>query len=276
MENIEPNTVAGFGDEWERFDQSELGEAERREIFKSYFAIFPWDDLPKDSVGCDIGCGSGRWAKLVSEKVGTLHCLDPSSAIDVARANLAGIDNIVFHSGGVDNLPFAVSSLDFAYSLGVLHHIPDTAAAMASCVNKLKPGAPLLVYLYYAFDNKPAWFQKMWQVSNVVRKIICVQPNWLRYILSQILAILVYVPLAYGAKFGDKLGLSVENWPLSSYRKYSFYTMRTDALDRFGTRLEQRFTRAQITEMMTRCGLENIRFSDAVPFWCAVGSKKAN
>jgi len=50
--------------------------------------------------------------------------------------------------------------------------------------------------------------------------------------------------------------------------------MRTDALDRFGTRLEQRFTRAEITRMMRDAGLENIRFSDGFPYWCAVGFKK--
>jgi hypothetical protein len=50
--------------------------------------------------------------------------------------------------------------------------------------------------------------------------------------------------------------------------------MRTDALDRFGTGLEQRFTRAQITAMMTAAGLSEIRFSDAVPYWCAVGIKQ--
>jgi hypothetical protein len=50
--------------------------------------------------------------------------------------------------------------------------------------------------------------------------------------------------------------------------------MRTDALDRFGTKLEQRFTAAQIRQMMERAGLERITFSNSVPFWCAVGFKK--
>ena len=85
---------------------------------------------------------------------------------------------------------------------------------------------------------------------------------------------LVYFPLARTAGLLEKLGLNVESLPLSVYRHHSFYTMRTDALDRFGTRLEQRFTRAQITEMMQSAELENIRFSDGFPFWCAVGFKK--
>ena len=50
--------------------------------------------------------------------------------------------------------------------------------------------------------------------------------------------------------------------------------MRTDALDRFGTRLEQRFSYNQIKEMMLKSGLENIEFSNEEPFWCAVGYRK--
>jgi hypothetical protein len=51
--------------------------------------------------------------------------------------------------------------------------------------------------------------------------------------------------------------------------------MRTDALDRFGTRLEQRFSRAEIERMMTNAGLSGINFSEREPFWVAVG-RKAN
>ena len=50
--------------------------------------------------------------------------------------------------------------------------------------------------------------------------------------------------------------------------------MRTDALDRFGTRLEQRFTRKQVEMMMEAAGLEQIVFSDHSPFWCAVGRRR--
>ncbi len=49
--------------------------------------------------------------------------------------------------------------------------------------------------------------------------------------------------------------------------------MRNDALDRFGTKLEQRFTKAQITEMMTKAGLVDIAFSSETPHWTALGFK---
>ena len=50
--------------------------------------------------------------------------------------------------------------------------------------------------------------------------------------------------------------------------------MRTDSRDRFGTPLEQRFTKQQIKSYMERSGLIDIKFSDNAPYWCAVGIKK--
>ena len=50
--------------------------------------------------------------------------------------------------------------------------------------------------------------------------------------------------------------------------------MRTDALDRLGTRLEKRFKKIQVLSMMEKAGLERIKFSKNMPFWCAVGFRK--
>ena len=69
------------------------------------------------------------------------------------------------------------------------------------------------------------------------------------------------------------MGFSIHSWPLSAYRNQSFYFMRTDALDRFGTKLEQRFTKDEIEAMMINSGLINITFSMHAPFYCVVGYK---
>lgn len=273
MNNLDEKTVEGFAAEWRRFDQRALSEDDRACIFSDYFAMFSWDSLPSDAEGADIGCGSGRWAMLVAPRVGRLHCIDPSAALDVARSNLSGISNVQFHQCSVDELPFADEALDFAYSLGVLHHVPDTASAIRSVAAKLKTGAPFLVYLYYAFDNRPAWFRLIWKASDLGRHVIARLPHSLRYLVSQILAVIVYWPLAKVAWLLDCMHILPANWPLAYYRNKAFYVMRTDALDRFGTRLEQRFTRPQITAMLKKAGFGEIRFSDSPPFWCAVGVK---
>lgn len=272
--NVDHKTVEGFGDEWHRFDQSALQEPERVEIFDSYFALFPWNRLPAGAEGFDLGCGSGRWAKLVAPRVGRLHCIDPSVALDVARRNLADLGNCVFHEATVDAIPLEDGSMDFGYSLGVLHHVPDTEAGLRACVNKLKPGAPFLVYVYYAFDNRPRWFRALWRVSDLLRRGISRLPHGPRYGISQVMALFVYLPLARGARLLEIAGFPVSHFPLSAYRTRSFYTMRTDALDRFGTRLERRFSRQAIVRMMEGAGLDRIVVSPTEPFWCAVGYRR--
>ena len=273
--NVDLKTVEGFGEEWSRFDQTGMSETELAEQFERYFAVFPFESLPAGAEGFDLGCGSGRWAKLMAERVGRLHCIDASAeALAVAKKNLSLAGNVEFHNASVAEIPLDDDSMDFGYSLGVLHHIPDTAEGIRSCVRKIKPGAPFLVYLYYAFDNRPAWFRGVWKFSELFRRTISVMPFGLKKVVTDGIAVTVYFPLAKIAALLEKTGANVESFPLSVYRHHSFYTMRTDALDRFGTRLEQRFTRAEITEMMTKAGLENIEFSDGFPFWCAVGFKK--
>jgi SAM-dependent methyltransferase len=272
---IDAPTVEGFGEEWAAFDQTGQDPRERASEFERYFSVFPFDGL-EHSEGFDLGCGSGRWAALAAKRVGHLHCVDPAEkALAVARANLAGQPNASFHLAGSDNIPLADGSQDFGYSLGVLHHTPDTEAALAKCVAKLKPGAPFLVYLYYAFDNQPWWFRQIWRVSDVGRRVISRLPFGPRKALSEALALTVYWPLARSARLAEKLGANVRPFPLSDYRRRSFYAMRTDALDRFGTRLEKRFTRTEIEAMMRRCGLGDIVFREDAPFWCACGRKTA-
>ncbi len=273
IRNSDATTVKSFGDEWSRFDQSKLPTAEAQRIFDEYFSVFPWNKLSKESVGFDMGCGSGRWAKLMAPRVGHLHCIDPSSAIDVAKLALSSAANVSFHQVSVGESALPLNSQDFGYSLGVLHHVPDTAGALRDCVAMLKPGAPFQLYLYYAFDNRSILFRLIWRCSDLLRRTVCRFPPAIKHLVTDILAVLLYYPLARLSLLIESCGFEVSSIPLSYYRNHSFYTMRTDARDRFGTPLEQRFTKPQVRVMMESAGLGDIRFSDAAPFWCAVGVK---
>jgi SAM-dependent methyltransferase len=164
--------------------------------------------------------------------------------------------------------------MDFGYSLGVLHHIPDTQDGITACVRKLKPGAPFLVYLYYALENRPLWFRCLWRGSDALRRCICTLQKEKKLFITGLIARFVYWPLARLSLIIERLGVSVESIPLSMYRHASFYSMQTDALDRFGTRLEKRFTAQSIRSMLESAGLCDIQFSDAPPYWCAMGFRR--
>jgi SAM-dependent methyltransferase len=112
--------------------------------------------------------------------------LDASrDALAVARQNLATAGNVTFHLASVDAIPIEDASLDFAFSLGVLHHVPDTAAGIRSIAAKLKPGAPFLIYLYYALEDRPWWYRAIWRLSNLLRVLISRLPPRIRLGVSQ-------------------------------------------------------------------------------------------
>ncbi len=272
--NIDYKVVSDFGKEWQAFNHQDIDDESLQSAFNSYFYFFPFDEL-KNAVGFDMGCGSGRWAKFIAPRVGFLNCIDPSAdALDQAKTNLENFENCSFECEGVDENSLIDGSQDFGYSLGVLHHIPDTSLALKACSRKLKSGAPFLLYLYYRFDNKPKSYYLLWKISDFVRKLVSRLPFLIKFCISQIIALFIYLPLARFALIAEKLGFDVTNFPLTWYRSEPFYILRTDALDRFGTRLEQRFTKEEITLMLKEAGFQKIQFSNREPFWTVLAYKE--
>lgn len=266
--------IEGFGEEWTRFDQQPMTAKERQKIFDDYFAIFPWADLPGGAKGADIGCGSGRWAGVAAPRVGWLTCIDASgAALTVARRNLADCKNVDFVQAGVNDLLFDDGELDFAYSLGVLHHVYDTEGALRRIARTLRPGGFFLVYLYYAFDNRPPWFKMIWRITDMARRLISHLPRTPRFLVCEAIAAFIYWPLGRLAALSRWMNIPTKNLPLAYYADKSFYVMRTDALDRFGTSLEKRYSRNEITKLLSDAGFDKISFSDKEPFWCALAIK---
>ena len=272
--NVDDRVVEAFGYEWSRFGNESLDDEELREMFDAYASIFPWDDLPSDAVGFDAGCGSGRFARFFAPRVGRLICVDASArALDVARRTLLGHDNVEFRHEDLSAMGIADGSCDFGYSLGVLHHVPDTEDATRACVRKLKPGAPFLVYLYYDLEGVGVVRRSLLAMVTGLRVLIARLPRRMRHLVTDLLALVLYLPLARVARLMERTGRDPSGVPLFQYRNRSFYVMRNDALDRFGTRLEKRYSRDEVRDLLEGAGLTDVAFSDGPPWWVAVGRR---
>lgn len=273
--NKDNKVIEDFGEEWVNFtyENKKIDLAEVEKNFFQYFSIFPWGKISEKAEGFDMGCGSGRWAQFVAPKVHKLNCIEPSKAMDVAKVNLQKFDNVSFYNETTDSCSLNEQTQDFGYCLGVLHHIPDTQKALNDCSRLLKKGAPFLLYLYYDLENKPQWYKFVWRISDLLRNIICISPKFIKKITCFLIAALVYLPLSRFALLMDLIGLDVKNFLLSDYRRKSFYQLRNDALDRFGTRLEQRFSRQQIENMLKISGFQDVTFSEEMPFWTCISYK---
>jgi len=273
-ENIDWTTVKSFGEEWKAFDQFSQEEIDL--IGNEYFDIVPDSVLNKNCVALDLGCGSGRWTRYVCEKAKFVEAVDPSEAVFSAASLLKEQKNVRITQAASSDIPFPDNSFDFVFSLGVLHHIPDTGQAMKDCVAKLKQGGCFLVYLYYKLDNKSLAYKLLFHLADIFRRGICRLPSGVKKIVCDLLAVLFYLPFIGIAKLVKKLS-PTKNWfkqiPLWYYHNKTWNVIRNDSLDRFGTPLEQRFSKLEIQEMMENAGLKDIVFSDNAPYWHAVGFK---
>lgn len=271
--NIDEKTVESFGNEWHRFNT--FTDKEITETGDEYFDIITEDMLNLDSIVLDVGCGSGRWSKYVAPKAKFIEAIDPSDSVFSAALLLQDVKNIRLTKASTDNIPFEDNSFDFVFSLGVLHHIPDTQKAMKDCVNKVKKKGYFMVYLYYNLDNRSFLYRTLFSLSNFFRKIISSLPQKLKITICDLIAVFIYMPFVFFSKLIALTGIDpkLQQIPLSYYVNKSFNIIRNDALDRFGTPLEQRFSRKEISTMMEQCGLQNIIFSNKSPFWHAVGQK---
>jgi ubiquinone/menaquinone biosynthesis C-methylase UbiE len=204
-----------------------------------------------------------------------VEAIDPSEAIFVADKLIGSMDHVRLSKASIENIPFPDETFDFGMSIGVLHHVPDTRKAMNDCVKKIKIGGYFYTYLYYNFENRGTAFKLLFKLVNGVRKVTSRLPMKSKKLVCDVIAVSVYLPIVTAGRALRTIGLKkiATQMPLSHYQTNSFLWMRTDALDRFGTTLEQRFSRADIKQMMTSAGLSDVVFSDGMPYWHAVGKR---
>ena len=278
-ENLDQGVIDGFGHEWAAFDYVETETAEALDAqFAAYCAPLDLGDFnPTTSVAGDFGAGSGRWSSRLAPYFSLVYALEPSNgASQVLRKKFTGDPKIVVlqETVGANSIPAA--SLDLAMSLGVLHHIPDTALAIKDVSRSIKPGGVFLCYLYYNLENKPTYYKVIFKGVNVMRRVISASPQKVRRLSATVIAAIVYWPLARLSRVLSKLGRNTSNLPLHHYADMPFVMLANDALDRFGTSLEQRFSKAEITEMLRAADfdLTTLKFSDSEPFWTFAINKK--
>ena len=93
-------------------------------------------------------------------------------------------------------------------------------------------------------------------------------------LVAERLAAVVYWLIARMARLVELAGRDPAFLPLFQYRYRSFYVMRNDALERFGTRLERRYSKEGVCQLLESAGFENVQFADGPPWWVIVGWRR--
>lgn len=143
-------TAAKFGWQWTHFTQADERYAEQ---FLAWIApVRP--EFFAGKVVLEGGCGKGRHTQLAAgwgahDVIG----IDLSEAVESAFAATRHTPNAHVVQADIFKLPFP-RIFDYAFSVGVLHHLPDPRAGFRSLAGKVKPGGHLSAWVYGAENNE--------------------------------------------------------------------------------------------------------------------------
>jgi SAM-dependent methyltransferase len=169
--------AANFGFEWRRYKKTQLDRLGSRESERTFFektGLRP-EDLRGKRV-LDVGVGTGRFADVARRAGAEVWGVDLSLAVETARRNLPA--DCFVAQANLFALPFERASFDLVYSIGVLHHTPDTRAAVRAIAPYVKPGGTLALWVYI----KDIWTH----YSDIYRRYTPDMPQSLLHFLSNL------------------------------------------------------------------------------------------
>jgi SAM-dependent methyltransferase len=220
VESEKQETAANFGWQWQHFTQEDERYAEQ---FLGWITpVTP--DFFRDKVVLEGGCGKGRHTQLAArwgarEIIG----IDLSAAVETAFAATRSLPNAHIVQADIYRLPFA-RKFDYAFSVGVLHHLPDPRGGFLSLASKVKPGGHVSAWIYGAENNE--WITR-W-VNPVRERVTSRIDQRLLLQLSKLPAACMYL--------ATKLVYGPLNRTGSSLAKHLFYNDYLNSLSSFGWR----------------------------------------
>jgi SAM-dependent methyltransferase len=232
-----------FSFQWNRFSKVQLdvfngtNESERTLLEKTGFD-------PEDFQGklvLDAGVGAGRFADVASRFGAEVIGVDLSDAVNAAYENIGNRPNIHLVQADIFQLPFRKDTFDLIFSIGVLHHTPDTRKAFQNLVPLLKKYGEIAIWVYDSYTP----FKK---ITNVFRKVTTKIPRRTMYYLST-----VAVPLYYLKPFRKTLeGV----FRLCMHRNWKWRWL--DTFDYYSPAFQWKHTYPEVFQWFQEAGLKEI------------------
>jgi SAM-dependent methyltransferase len=143
--------TSSFGFEWKQFSRTQLDSASGRKASETDFINKTGWSLEqlRGARILDAGCGMGRYSEVALRAGAKVVCgIDLSQAVESAHENLRRYPQFVCAQASILDAPFEKSSFDCVFSIGVLHHTPNTRRSFLTLAEYVRPGGEMAVYIY--------------------------------------------------------------------------------------------------------------------------------
>lgn len=151
---LKDKTIEDFGKQWIRFDDVDNGYYGCDILFQDILSPLVSATEVEGTSVADIGSGTGRIVRmLLAAGAGSVLAIEPSDAMTVLKKNVGHIENVRLLQVDGSRIP-AEASLDWVFSIGVIHHIPNADEVMRACWLALKPGGKVAIWLYGREGNE--------------------------------------------------------------------------------------------------------------------------
>jgi SAM-dependent methyltransferase len=183
LEKEKQATASAFGKKWQQF-------AEMRIHHEEQFLDWIWPVNPsllKDKIILDAGCGQGRHAYFAAKYAAkAVFGVDLSEAVDAAYRNTKHFENVCIIQGDIYHLPFKEKTFDYAYSIGVLHHLPNPKAGFDEIIKLIRQGGTFSIWVYGSQSIIIRTF------NTLREKVLSKLPLQINYFLSWLVTLWLY------------------------------------------------------------------------------------
>lgn len=263
-DELKQRTIHDFGEQWTQYRKNEGYYASAGLLADIIEPLLPIADIGGKRVA-EIGSGTGRIVNMLLD-AGAKHvvAVEPSAAFEVLRQNVSESGSVTMLNVPGDMLP-ASGDLDFVFSIGVLHHIPDPAPVLRAAYHALKPGGTMLAWIYGREGNE-AYLAISEPLRIVTRRLPHVMLVALVWGLYPVLA--AYIGLAKHLRV-----------PLSRYlngflAKLSPAQRRLVMYDQLNPAYAKYYTREEARSLLEDAGFSNVRIHHRHGYsWTVVGEK---
>lgn len=221
----------------------------------------------------DAGCGEGidLASVALTEGCRAVGAELSEGGVAATAARIAAAPRARLVRANLLALPFADASFDGAYSYGVVHHTVDPEAAVREIARSLKPGAPLLVYVYEDFGRRAWPWRLALAVVNAVRRPVSrLSPGAIRRFCA-LVAPLVFATCTLPSRHFRWAA----RFPYPSTQNPTMASLVPDLYDRFAAPIERRYSEAGARALVEQAGCR-VRASAFIRGWAVWGERLAS